>query len=218
MPEPSPDRLLSQEAVDSHLQHLLKLDPRLHAVYQISGPFPPRSRPAGFSGLARVICGQQISVASADALWKRLESLPGSATPVGFLKLGEIALRGVGLSRAKNQAITTLAQALLSGQLELTSLAALPAGEAIAELSRQKGIGPWTAEIYLMFCAGHPDIFPSGDIALQKAVSEAFAINPTVTRTALAEISVRWAPHRATAALLFWRFYAVRRNRQVVPI
>jgi DNA-3-methyladenine glycosylase II len=208
------DRLDSHEAVARHLQLLLALDPRLAAVHVVSGPFPPRTAPAGFAGLARIVCGQQVSVASADAIWNRLQALPEATTPAGFLALGKEGLKGAGLSRSKFATLTALARSMLSGELDLTRIESLPADEAIAALTRHKGIGPWTAEIYLMFSGGHPDIFPAGDLALQKAVGEAFGLDPYPDRRTLIDIAADWAPHRATAALLFWRFYAARRNRE----
>jgi DNA-3-methyladenine glycosylase II len=215
MTVPAPkDRLDTPEAVARHLERLLALDPRLAAVHVVSGPFPPRTAPPGFAGLARIVCGQQVSVASADAIWGRLVQREGATTPAGFLALGEAGLQGVGLSRSKFVTLTALAEALIAGDLDLDAIERLPADEAIAALTRHKGIGPWTAEIYLMFSGGHPDIFPAGDLALQKAVGEAFGLDPYPDRRALIAIAADWAPHRATAALLFWRFYAARRNRE----
>jgi DNA-3-methyladenine glycosylase II len=187
-----------------HLASLLALDPRLQAVHHVAGEVLPRSRAPGFEGLARIICGQQVSVASADAIWSRLEARDG--------------LQGVGLSRSKYLSITAVAQAIVTGDLDLDAVAALPAEDAIASLTGHRGVGPWTAEIYLMFCAGHPDIFPSGDLALQKAVGEAFGIAPCPDRRALAAMAESWAPYRAAAALLFWRFYAATRQRDALPV
>jgi len=201
-----------------HLASLLALDPRLQAVHHVAGEVLPRSRAPGFEGLARIICGQQVSVASADAIWGRLEARDGACTAEGFLALGEDGLRGVGLSRSKYLSITAVAQAIVTGDLDLDAVAALPAEDAIASLTGHRGVGPWTAEIYLMFCAGHPDIFPSGDLALQKAVGEAFGIAPCPDRRALAAMAESWAPYRAAAALLFWRFYAATRQRDALPV
>jgi DNA-3-methyladenine glycosylase II len=107
-----------------------------------------------------------------------------------------------------------LCNRISTGDLDLAAVEELPTSAALGELTRHKGIGPWTAEIYLMFCAGHPDIFPAGDLVLRKAVSDAFFIEPLLDSRALTSIAVNWAPYRATAALLFWRFYAATRGRQ----
>lgn len=210
------ETLASQAAVTRHLQLLLQLDPRLQAVYEVTGEFPPRRHAPGFAGLARIVCGQQLSVKSADAIWSRLQAFQGATTPEGFLALEEEALRKIGLSRNKYQSLNVLARAHVAGDLDLGALEKLAADAAIDELTRHKGVGPWTAEIYLMFCAGHPDIFPAGDLALQKAVGDAFGIAPYPDRKTLTAIAAAWAPYRATAALLFWRFYAARRQREGV--
>ncbi|PLC49783.1 DNA-3-methyladenine glycosidase [Pollutimonas subterranea] len=208
------NRLASEEALAQQLQSLLRLDPRLCQVHDIAGPFSPRISQPGFAGLARIVCGQQLSVASASAIWNRLQAQPGATTPEGFLALDEESICGVGLSRSKYRTLRGLAEVIVAGGLDFSAVEALGAEAAIAQLTSHKGIGPWTAEIYLMFCAGHPDIFPAGDLALQKAVGDAFGINPHPDRRALMAIAAKWAPHRATAALLFWRFYAARRNRE----
>ncbi|SHH39053.1 DNA-3-methyladenine glycosylase family protein [Pollutimonas bauzanensis] len=211
---PLKDRLSCAEVLARHLQSLLRLDPRLSEVHAIAGPFAPRIREPGFAGLARIVCGQQVSVASANAIWNRLEAQLGAVTPERFLDLDEEGSRSVGLSRSKYRSLTDLAEVVAAGGLDFAAVAELPAEAAIAELTRHKGIGPWTAEIYLMFCAGHPDIFPAGDLALQKAVGDAFGMEPHPDRRALMALAARWAPYRATAALLFWRFYAARRKRE----
>jgi DNA-3-methyladenine glycosylase II len=201
-------KLDSADALAVHLEALLKRDARLRAVYRTAGPFQIRKTDPGFAGLARVITGQQLSVASARAIWSRFEALEGALTPGGYLKLSEEAVRGVGFSAGKYRTVRALAEAVVDGRLAIDALELLPAEEAVAALSGIKGIGPWTAEIYLMFCAGHPDIFPVGDLALQKAVGHAFALEARPMGKALATIAESWAPHRATAALLFWRYYA----------
>jgi DNA-3-methyladenine glycosylase II len=217
-PEFTHDRLITQDAVDRHLKKLLKLDPRLVEVAKVAGSFPPRFRAGGFSGLARIVCGQQLSVASADAIWSRLEARRDGTTPEGFLALGEEGLKGVGLSGTKHRTLTNLAVEVVKGTLDFTAIEALPAEDAIAELTRHKGIGPWTAEIYLMFCAGHPDVFPAGDLAVQKAVQDAFRMRKHPDRRKLIKLADSWSPYRTTAALLFWRYYAARKHRKAVPL
>ena len=201
-------KLDSAEALKVHLRALLRRDARLKAIYKTAGPFEVRKTDPGFAGLARVITGQQLSVSSARAIWSRFERLEGALTPEGYLRLTELAVRGVGFSAGKYRTVRALAAAMVEGQLDIDALEAMPAADAVAALSAIKGIGPWTAEIYLMFCAGHPDIFPVGDLALQKAVAHAFELEARPMGKALAAIAEAWAPHRATAALLFWRYYA----------
>lgn len=202
-----PVKLDSADALDTHLRALLRRDRRLRAVYRTAGPFEIRKTDPGFAGLAKVICGQQLSVASASAIWSRFEQLPGALAPATYLGLSEDQVRGVGFSLGKYRTVRAVAEAIADG-LDLDALEHLPAAEAVERLCAIKGIGPWTAELYLMFCAGHTDIFPVGDLALQKAVAHAFALDERPVGKVLTAIAEPWAPHRATAALLFWRYYA----------
>ena len=201
-------KLDSADALARHLRALLRRDARLRAIYKTAGPFEIRQTAPGFAGMAKVICGQQLSVASARAIWARFELLPGALEPADYLRLSEAEVRAVGFSAGKYRTVRALAEALVEGRLDLTELDTLPAEDAVAKLTALHGIGPWTAEIYLMFCAGHPDIFPSGDLALQKAVAHALQLEPRPIGKALDAIAEAWSPHRATAALLFWRYYA----------
>ena len=153
---------------------------------------------------------------SADAIWGRLVQCGGTQSAREFLDLDRAVAMGAGLSRTKYAYLHTAAHAVASGELDLAGAVALPAEQAVAALTRHKGIGPWTAEIYLMFCAGHPDIFPVGDLALRKAVADAFARQDLLVARSLAEVAQRWAPYRSVAALLFWRFYAATRKREGV--
>lgn len=201
-----------------HLRSLLQIDPRLSKVHDITGSFPPRTREPGFTGLARIICGQQLSVASATAIWNRLEAQPGGMTAKAFLARSQDELRGAGLSHSKYLTLLGVAEASAAGELDFAAIEGLASELAIAALTRYRGIGPWTAEIYLMFCTGHPDIFPAGDLALQKAVSDAFDIEPCLNQRDLMAVATQWAPYRSTAALLFWCFYAARRKREGLPL
>ena len=210
---PATDRLISDEAVARHLQLLLQLDPSLVRIHEVTGAFPPRTGIPGFAGLARIVCAQKISMESALASWRRLEALPDATTPQGFLALDETMLSGIGLTRSKCSTLASLAEAVVTGELDFAAIAQLEATAAIAALTRYKGIGPWTAELYMMFCTGQPDIFPVGDLALRQAVGDAFEIEPTPDERAVAKIAARWAPYRSTAALLFWRFYLIGRQR-----
>jgi DNA-3-methyladenine glycosylase II len=211
-------KLDSAEALATHLSALLKRDRRLRAVYRTAGPFEIRRTAPGFGGLAKVVCGQQLSVASARAIWSRFEGLPGALEPAAYLALSEDAVRATGFSAGKYRTLRHVAEAVTEGELDFAALDVLPATEAIEKLTAIKGIGPWTAEIYLMFCAGHPDIFPVGDLALQKAVAHALGLEARPVGNDLVAIAERWSPHRATAALLFWRYYAaLGMNSGVLP-
>lgn len=212
------ERLDSAEVLSRHLGVLIGLDPRLAAIAERAGPFEIRRSPGGFAGLARIVTGQQVSTASADAIWSRFSALPGALDPVGYLALSEETVRRAGQSGGKYRTLRGIAEAIADGTLELAPLADLPAAEAIAALTGIKGIGPWTAEIYLMFSASHPDIFPAGDVALQRAAQWAFGLDDKPPVRDLIGMAQRWSPHRSTAALLLWRYYRAIRNREGVAV
>jgi DNA-3-methyladenine glycosylase II len=212
--KPLTDRLDSADVLADHLRALLRRDRRLRPIAKRAGPFAIRKTEAGFAGLAKVICGQQLSVQSAQAIWSRFEKIPGALNPKGYLGLSEEAVRGSGFSVGKFRTVGVIAEAIVAGELDLEAITAMPSDAARAELVRHKGIGPWTAEIYLMFCAGHPDIFPAGDLALQKAVGHALEMESAPVAKDLIAIAEPWAPYRHTAALLFWRYYAAVLRRQ----
>ena len=211
--DPSP-RLDSGAVVASHLDALVRLDPRLQKVRDIAGVVQPRINTPGFAGIVKVICGQQLSVASAAAIWKRFETLSGALDPLTYLSLSEETVRGIGFSAGKFRTVRVIAEAMVAGELDFDHLETLPASEAIAYLVAHKGIGPWTAEVYLMFCAGHPDVFPAGDLALLKAVHHGLGLDARPTIKNMIDIAGGWAPHRSAAALLFWRYFAVLRDRE----
>jgi DNA-3-methyladenine glycosylase II len=204
----SPAKLDSAATLDLHLAALLARDQRLRPIAERAGPFEIRRTAPGFAGLAKVICGHQLSVASARAIWGRFEALEGATDPRSYLALSEEAVRAAGFSAGKYRTVRGIAEALDSGALDLDLLAEMPAPNAVAGLTQLKGVGPWTAEIYLMFCAGHPDIFPAGDLALQKAVAHGLGLDARPSVKALIALAEPWSPYRATAALLFWRYYA----------
>ena len=190
------------------LRALLRRNPELRPIARQSGAFEIRLTPAGFGGLARVICGQQLSVASARAIWSRFEALPGALDPASYLALSEADVRATGFSAGKYRTVRVIAEAIVAGTLDLSLVETMSGEAATAYLTAHKGIGPWTAEIYLMFCTGHPDIFPVGDLALRKAVGHALGMDTTPTENELAALAASWAPYRHAAALLFWKYYA----------
>lgn len=212
------ERLHSVEAVARHLDALVALDGRLRRVRLKVGEVPPRVTAPGFAGMARVICGQQLSVASARAIWGRFELIEGATDPRRYLTLEEPLLRSAGLSAGKYRSIRAVAEAVVAGALDFDAIDRMQPAEAIAVLTTIKGIGPWTAEIYLMFCAGQPDVFPAGDLALQKAVAHALELSARPEIGELTGIAEAWAPHRAAAALLFWRYFAVLKEREGIAL
>lgn len=193
------------------LAALLAADPRLEQVAAIAGALPLRRRTGGFEGLAHVVMGQQISIHAADAIWLRLHAAVAPFTPAQFLETPAEALRAAGLSAAKVRTLTGLAEACSNG-LSPEALHALPAEEAIAALVALRGIGRWTAESYLLFCAGHPDVFPAGDLALQSAVHRGLRLKARPDEKRLRKLSERWKPWRGVAARLFWAYYRATRK------
>ncbi|MCB1384096.1 MAG: DNA-3-methyladenine glycosylase 2 family protein [Notoacmeibacter sp.] len=214
-PEPAAT-IGTAEDIATALATLAVQDARLVPVIALAGTVPLRRQAPGFASLAEIIVAQQVSKASADAIYRRLTSLIEPLEPATVLAAGEDVLRAAGLSRPKQKTMLAAAQAVTAG-LDLHHLCGLDAEEAMARMVAVHGIGRWTAEIYLLFCAGHPDIFPARDIALQTAVGHALGLADRPGEKALAGLSESWAPHRGTAARLFWAYYAAIKGRDGVP-
>jgi len=191
---------------------LIAADPRLAPIAEIAGPLPLRRREGGFEGLAAIITAQQISDKAAASIWARLEAAIQPFTAEEFLKMPEDTLRGVGLSRPKIRTLTGVAAAAADG-FDLIAVHDLPAEEAMTTMTALKGIGPWTAEIYLLFCVGHPDIFPAGDLALQVGVQKGLRMRNRPDEKKLRKIATKWSPWRGVAARLFWAYYRAMRQR-----
>ena len=208
----------SEEDIREGLEHLLRLDPRLAVIAEEAGPIPLRLREPGFAGLAHIIVSQMVSRASAEAIWRRMLPADGLLTAEGYVTLHPEAWREFGLSRAKAVTLSGIADAVASGHLDLAALSLKPPAEALAALTSLKGVGPWTAEVYLMFCGGHADVFPSGDVALQNAVAAALGLEKRPQAKALALLAEAWSPWRSVAARLFWAYYAQKLGRGLVPI
>ena len=205
-------RIMCLDDIAEGLDALCAIDPRLVAVRATSGEVPLRLSPPGFASLVSIIVSQQISRASADAILGRLVRLVDPLTPQALIAAGEAAFREAGLSRPKQKTLLAIAAEAQAG-LDLEHLCRLEADDAMAQLTRVSGIGPWTAEVYLLFSAGHPDIFPARDVALQSAVGEALGITPRPGEKALIAIAESWSPWRGIAARLFWAYYRERRGR-----
>lgn len=198
---------LSAEAIRDGLNHIAKITPVLSGVIDRVGYPEPRIRATGYRTLLRTIVGQQVSVSAASSVWNKLEALLGEDMPPQDLLDAEFdALRGCGLSRQKQGYVRSLCELVVSGELDLDSLP-VDDDEAIAELVRIKGIGRWSAEIYLLFAEGRPDIWPAGDLAVQVGLGKLLGLaeRPTEKETrVLAEV---WRPHRGAAAIFTWHCY-----------
>lgn len=197
------------------LDRLTFIDPVIgHALAEV-GPPEPRVLEPGFAALLRIIVGQQVSTASAEAIRERLWNAKGD-DPMQFLALDDTALGAIGLSRAKMRYGRALAEAVVSGHLDPLGLARVSSAEADAALTALPGIGRWTADIYRMFALGDPDVFPSGDLALREGVRLLDGTTDRPTPTDTDTRSLRWKPHRSAAALLLWRLYRSRRGVAVL--
>ena len=196
---------------------LIGIDPAFAPVIARAGTIPLRFRPPGYEELAHIIVSQMVSRASADAIWRRLEILAGTVSAQNVLAHSVEELRSVGLSGAKESTLRGLAAACADG-LDLEAAASLPATEAVATLTSVKGIGPWSAEVFLLFCAGHPDIFPSGDVALQSAAASAFGLPQRPSDKTLRAMATRWQPCRSIAARILWAYYGVQHKRDAIPV
>ncbi|MCY1125617.1 DNA-3-methyladenine glycosylase 2 family protein [Frigidibacter sp. RF13] len=184
-------------------------DPRLAQALADVGPLPLRRNPGGFAALLDAIMSQQVSVASADAIWRRLEAAGLTEAPA-VAAAGEEALRACGLSRQKIRYATALATA----GLDFEALAEYPDEEAIAALVALPGIGRWTAEIYAMFSLGRADVFAPGDLALQEAARMLFDLEERPSERALRAMAEDWSPWRAVAARALWAYYRHVRSRE----
>lgn len=211
-------RIATHDDIAEGIDALKRLDPRLHAVAEVAGPVPLRLSEPGFASLAGIVLGQQVSRASADAMAARLAALVDPLDAAGVLAGGEDALRAAGLSRAKQATLLALARAEIEDGLDLHRLAGEDAAGAMAQLTALRGIGPWTAQVYLLFCAGHADIFPARDVALQSAVGHAFSIAPRPGDRALDALAESWAPWRGVAARLFWAYYRHMHGHDAAPM
>ncbi len=189
------------------LDALVAQDPRLARIEAAAGPLPWRVRRGGFAGFLQIVVGQQISNQAALAIWQRLAMLPGALDPAGLLALDEAALRGAGLSRPKVAHARSLAAAFTDGQLSEAELAALPDLEASAAITAIRGLGPWTAEVYLLFALQRQDVFPAGDIALAGAAAEILGLFQRPDPRTLRLLAEAWRPSRALAARLLWHHW-----------
>ncbi len=174
---------------------------------------PWRVRQVGFPGLLNAIVGQQISNQAAAAIWRRLCALPGCHEHEGFLLLTDEELRAAGLSRPKIAHSRAVAEAFSSGLLETSTLAAMSDEAAVKALSGVRGLGVWSAEIYLLFALERPDVFPAGDLALQAAAADLKGLPSRPTAPKLRDMAAAWQPHRALAARLLWHWWRHRTGR-----
>jgi len=210
-------RLKTQADLEDALAALLRLDPRLVPVMDIAGMPALRQREPGFAGLAAIVCGQQLSTTAAAAIWGRVsaafdpfhhDALKAARTD----KLGRL-----GLSAAKIKTLKIIARELAAERLNLDVLAEQDADASHHTLTQLHGIGPWTADIYLLFCLGHGDAWPAGDLAIQEAMRIGLGLKARPTVKQMGPLADIWRPMRGAAAHLWWAYYhAVKRREGVI--
>lgn len=200
------------------LAQLVQADPRLIPVLEKAGEPALRRGEPGFPGLARIICGQQLSTASAGAIWGRLQAAFDPFHHDTLRRARADRLGRLGLSAAKIKSIKAIANALARGELDLDHIGQSDADTAHAALIEMHGIGPWTADIYLLFCLGHADAWPAGDLALQESARIALDLEARPSARELTAIADAWRPWRGVAAHLLWGYYHVVKRREGVAV
>ncbi|MGA7324009.1 MAG: DNA-3-methyladenine glycosylase [Rhodomicrobium sp.] len=209
----------SDEDLAFHIEELAAAHEVFHPLIREAGTVPIRWLDRGFKGLVWVVTGQQISVAAGRAIFNRLEAALGEITPETIANASDEVLRAAGFSAPKIRTLRALQDAALNGGLDLHALEQGNAEDAVSALCCIKGIGPWTAEVYLLFAAGHPDIFPAADLALQESARLAFGLEERPQTRELREMSNAWSPWRSAAARLLWAYYRAKKGgRAVAPV
>jgi DNA-3-methyladenine glycosylase II len=203
--------------LDSAIARLVAADPRFAEVLARAGRPPLRRRPDGYAGLASIVVAQQLSSASAKAIWTRLTEVFDPFDHAAVLRARSARLARAGLSAPKIRTLKAVAKAIERGQIDLAALAGLPADEAHATLTALHGIGPWTADIYLLFCLGHADAWPAGDLALQEAARLLLALKSRPTAKDMGPLAEAWRPWRGAAACLLWTYYRAAKGRDGAP-
>lgn len=186
---------------------LAAADADLAGIEAAAGPLPWRRTARGFPGLLHAITAQLISNQAAAAIWGRLAALPGIMEPTAFLCLNESALRGAGLSRPKVAHARALAEAFAGGALAPDDLEAMEDEAAIAAITAVRGLGRWSAEVYLLFAHERPDVFPAGDVALANAAASLKRLSPRPSPVELRRMAQLWQPYRSLAARLMWHHW-----------
>jgi DNA-3-methyladenine glycosylase II len=204
--DPQPVRLTESTLVEA-CSELGVTDPDLFAVLARLGPPPLWDREPGFPTLIRIILEQQVSLASAKAAFVKLTDKTSPLDPAAFLTLDDATLNAIGFSGQKGRYCRELAKAVLDGSLDLGSLASLNDDQVRSELIKVTGIGPWTADIYLLMALGRPDVWPRGDLALRKAVQDLKGLASPPTQDEFDVLGERWRPWRSVAARILWNHY-----------
>lgn len=208
--------LESQTDLEEAVHTLVRRDPRLKPVLDIAGMPALRRREPGFVGLAHIVCGQQLSTASAAAIWGRLSAAFDPFDPEALRRARADRLGRLGLSAAKIKTLKHLARELAAERLNLGVLAEEDADAAHHTLTALPGIGPWTADIYLLFCLGHGDAWPAGDLAVQEGIRIGLGLKTRPSAKEMLPLAEPWRPLRGAAAHLWWSYYRAVKKREGV--
>jgi len=211
-----PLHLDTQADLDDAIRALVKQDPRLAPILDVTGPPALRRREPGFTGLAHIVCGQQLSTASAAAIWGRLSAAFDPFDADAIRRARADRLGRLGLSAAKIKTLKHAARELGAQRLNLDVLANEDADAAHNTLTALPGIGPWTADVYLLFCLGHGDAWPAGDLAVQEAIKVGLGLALRPTAKQMMPLAEAWRPLRGAAAHLWWSYYRAIKNRDGV--
>jgi DNA-3-methyladenine glycosylase II len=208
--------LNTQADLEAAIHALMKQDPRLEPIFELTGMPALRRREPGFAGLAAIVSGQQLSTASAAAIWGRVSAAFDPFDHAALRRARADRLGRLGLSAAKIKTLKGVARELATGRLNLDVLANEDADVAHNTLTALHGIGPWTADVYLLFCLGHGDAWPAGDLAVQEAIKIGLGLKTRPTTKAMAPLAEPWRPLRGAAAHLWWSYYRVLKKREGV--
>jgi DNA-3-methyladenine glycosylase II len=203
----------SQTELQDAIEALTAQCPHMARIYAATGLPPLRARSADLAGLAWIIVGQQVSTASAEAIYARVAGAFPDWNARALAQASDATMQGCGLSRPKIKTLRALGQAIDAGDLDFAELGRLALDDAHARLTALHGVGPWTADIFLLFCLGAPDAFPAGDLALQEAAKHALNLRQRPDTKKMEQIAKRWRPHRAAAARLLWSYYRIAKTK-----
>ena len=206
---------LDERSLRTGLRFLARLEPRFAGVLELHGPPPLWPREPGFATLSLLMLEQQVSLAQARAMYARLDAATGGITPPAVGRLGVDGMRAIGITRQKSAFLAALAGELNSGKLDLNALAAMPDDQAARALDDLYGIGPWTAQCYLLFALRRRDVFPTADLALMEAVRQLWKLPARPSPAAMERHAAAWQPYRSVAARLLWHHYLSEKSKKL---
>ena len=206
------NRIRTRDDLNQMAKLVAAQDARLAYALQLSGPLALQRQPATFASVLNIIVGQQVSTASAAAIWRRIETKVTPLTPAHYLSLNPTQIDELGMTQQKKIYAKGLAQAVVNGDLNLRRLHRLEDEEAISRLCEMKGIGRWTAEVFALFALGRVDVLPTGDLALQEAARSLYEMTARPSAQDFENMGLQWAPYRGIAAHILWAYYRYQKE------